>query len=481
MVYNQELKNQAKQYKKIEEEYSELYYDFENPYIKINPYKNNPLVGIIKFETEKLSKIKLVLKAKDYFGSDYIQEFQKFEIDHTIEVKYLYENTNNFLELISEDENGKIKRKELLIKTEDLKSKYPIVRPNKTYNENKFLLLEYGAHGVGRIPMIIDTLGNIRGGLEVQNYLANILINQNENFVWAKRNKIYEYNILGKLIKVIEMGIYTAHHDIQQKPDGNYLVTVNKKGSILKQNNEKIKTVEDYIIEITPEGKIIKEWDLKKIMDTQRKVIANLKEDWIHVNSIFYDEEKNEIVVSANFQGIFGVDYNDNLTWIISDPSGYNERFKDKLLSKDESDSNFKFPYGQHEATKLENGNILAFDNNAIHFDWGGGLGSNLKKLVPENNEYSRAVEYRVDSENMKVYQEWEYVDKKLFSDVISGVKKYGDDYLITYGYLKDQNSNKYGKVRKVNKNKEIEYDFDIIYRSNNGASLYRSQILDLD
>jgi len=81
----------------------------------------------------------------------------------------------------------------------------------------------------------------------------------------------------------------------------------------------------------------------------------------------------------------------------------------------------------------------------------------------------------------MKVYQEWEYVDKKLFSDTISGVKKYGDSYLITYGRLKDQNGNWYGKVRKVNKDKEIEYDFDIIYRDNNGAALYRSQILNLD
>ncbi|MGL5965464.1 MAG: aryl-sulfate sulfotransferase, partial [Fusobacteriaceae bacterium] len=358
----------------------------------------------------------------------------------------------------------------------NLKSEYPVIISKNINEFREFILLEYGSYGEkGKKPVIIDSFGNIRGGLETDNYFENSIINKNNNFVWAKNNKIYEYNILGKLIKVIDMKEYSAHHDIQQKPDGNYLVTVNKKGSILEQNNEKISTVEDYIIEINSEGRVIKEWDFKKIMDTERKVIANSKEDWIHINSVFYDKEKNEIVVSANLQGIFSVDYNNNLKWIISDPTGYSEKFESKLFLKDEKNLDFKFPYGQHEATKLENGNILTFDNNIIHFEWGGEL---LKKLVPENNEYSRAVEYKIDIQNMKIYQEWEYVDKSLFSDTISGVKKYGDSYLITYGRLKDKNGNWYGKVRKVNKDKEIEYDFDIIYRDNNGAALYRSTIL---
>lgn len=471
-----QLKNDKENEIKIERDYAKLYHDLENPYIRINPYGRNQMSALIKFETEEPSKIKLRIKDKYSFDNDILQEFEEFKIQHDLEVKYLYPDSENKIELIVQDEKGNVQKKELIIKTENLKSDYPVIVSREIRNSKELILLEYGSYGEkGKKPLIIDSFGNIRGGLETNNYFENSIINQNKNFVWAKNNKIYEYNILGKLIKVIDMGVYSAHHDIQQKPDGNYLVTVSKKGSVLEQNNEKISTVEDYIIEITQEGKIVKEWDFKKIMDTERKVIANLKEDWIHINSVFYDEEKNEIIVSANLQGIFSVDYNDNLKWIISDPTGYSERFKDKLLSKDETSQEFKFPYGQHEATKLENGNILAFDNNIIHFEWGG---ESLKKLVPENNEYSRAVEYRVDSKNMKVYQEWEYVDKNLFSDTISGVKKYGDSYLITYGRLKDQNGNWYGKVRKVNKDKEIEYDFDIIYRDNNGAALYRSTIL---
>ncbi|MGL5963682.1 MAG: aryl-sulfate sulfotransferase N-terminal domain-containing protein, partial [Fusobacteriaceae bacterium] len=149
---------------KIQKEYTNLYYNFENPYININPYGRNPMSALIKFETEEPSKIKFILKDKYSSKDDYIEIFDEFKIQHDIPVKYLYADTDNRIQLISEDEKGIIQKKDIIIKTENLKSEYPVIISKNINEFREFILLEYGSYGEkGKKPVIIDSFGNIRG------------------------------------------------------------------------------------------------------------------------------------------------------------------------------------------------------------------------------------------------------------------------------------------------------------------------------
>lgn len=126
-----EIKNQIKEdtknEEKIKKEYTKLFYDFENPYIKVNLYGRNPLSVIIKFETEAPSSVKVVLKNKSFAKKDYVQRYDKFTKEHIIYLGYLYADAENIIELIIEDEDGGFQKKEHKIKTESLMSRYPVI------------------------------------------------------------------------------------------------------------------------------------------------------------------------------------------------------------------------------------------------------------------------------------------------------------------------------------------------------------------
>ena len=70
----------------------------------------------------------------------------------------------------------------------------------------------------------------------------------------------------------------------------------------------------------------------------------------------------------------------------------------------------FDWPWGQHAAMVLPNGNIFCYDNGWYrNFSWNG-----------DDDSYSRAVEYEVDHENQTVRQVWQYGEER-GSEIYSG------------------------------------------------------------
>lgn len=310
-----------------------------------------------------------------------------------------------------------------------------------------FILLKYGSYGESqRLGLIIDTDGNIRGGLETGNYFQNILINKNKNFVWAKNNKIYEYNIFGKLIKVIGTKNYNAHHDIYEKSDGNYLITVSKKGSILERKNEKILTIEDYIIEIDKSGNIIKEWDFKKLIKLNDYIAPELYEtynfkgnkkaaihDWAHANAFAYDKKDCSIVVSfRHLNAVIKFEYETGeILWIFADPKNpwLTEELKAKLLKVKNKNI---YVYGQHAVKVLEDGNILLYDNGNYRDLYSRGIVTSSDDYNPTNNK-TRAIEFKVQNQTAELV--WEYVAQDIYTPFVGDVNKLEENhYFISFG-----------------------------------------------
>jgi arylsulfate sulfotransferase len=169
------------------------------------------------------------------------------------------------------------------------------------------------------------------------------------------------------------------------------------------------------------------------------------------MNGLAYDPSDNSIIVSGKNQGVAKISWDDELIWIMSPKkdwgvAGRNEDGLDTnpfLLTGINSEGNlyseevqvgkvsppdFDFPWGQHAPAVLPNGNLVLFDNGY------------MRNFVAKVN-YSRAVEYKVDKENLTVQQVWQYGKERgneFFSMLISDVDYLpsSKNILVTSGFI---------------------------------------------
>jgi len=156
-----------------------------------------------------------------------------------------------------------------------------------------------------------------------------------------------------------------------------------------------------------------------------------------HINAVDYDSANDLLILSARHQdAIIAIRKAEKeIAWILGDPSGWeNQSSRDLLLTP--VGEGFEWQYGAHECTFLSDGSILLFDN---------GFGGRVKMPEVENaladsENYSRAVIYRVDEENMTVEQVWQYgkeLGAKYYSNSRSGVIATDEEknaYFINFG-----------------------------------------------
>ena len=114
----------------------------------------------------------------------------------------------------------------------------------------------------------------------------------------------------------------------------------------------------------------------------------------------------------------------------------------------------FEWSTGQHSLNILENGNLLLFDN---------GLDRNWKK----EDTYSRAVEYKIDEENLTIQQVWEYGKVRgldMYSPITSSVEvlKQTNNRLIVAGNVRKGNLPPHTKIV------EVTYpDSEVVFEAN--------------
>ena len=199
-------------------------------------------------------------------------------------------------------------------------------------------------------------------------------------------------------------------------------------------------TVEDNpIIEFDSEGNLLNIWPLVDLLDTSRIGYYSLNQrplgfDWAHVNSVIHDPRDNSIVISLRHQDAL-VKFSRStggLKWILGTHANWSSKYQPFLLTP--AGEPFEWQYHQHAAEITPSGTILVFDNGntrASPFDG--------KEKTPPRINYSRAVEYAIDEQNMEVRQVWEYgknIPKPLYAGHIGDanwMKKTGN-VLITFG-----------------------------------------------
>ena len=288
-------------------------------------------------------------------------------------------------------------------------------------------------------PFIFDSEGVIRWYLDFTDHpsLSSLFFDNgverlaNGNLFFGDRphGRIVEVDMLGNIVQTWPMPGYEFHHHVLEKPNGNFLVTVDKQGE---------PTVEDYIIEIDRiSGATIREWNLKESLDYARREwptnFGDQNVDWFHANGLAYDPLDDTIIVSGRTQGTVKLTNTNEVVWILAPHRGWgtagdgaNLSFKllspldkngalirDPLVVDGTSNhADFEWAWYQHAPEIMPDGSLLLFDN-----------GDNRNYGVSEL--YSRAVHYVIDQQAMTVQQRWQYGKERGadgFSRIVSDV-----------------------------------------------------------
>ena len=410
-------------------------YTYQNPKVIVNPYGNSPLTALVIFETNYLTAPSITVVGKDErttFKNTFIPGKT-----HVLPIYGLYPNTLN--KVILEVNNIATT---LEIQTDALPEDMILptnVKADKNLTSNDLYFVTPSSKGY---TTGYDVNGDVRWYL-TDNYLWDIKRLQNGHLMLSSSRLInppyyttglVEIDLMGKIYYEYDLpGGY--HHDVFEMENGNLLVA---------SNDFESGTVEDFVVLVDRKnGKILKTWDLKNILPTTYGTNEYATEyDWFHNNSVWYDKNTNSITLSGRHQdAVINIDYETSeLNWIIGDPNGWNAEYLKYFFT---GSYNFEWQYAQHAAMMLPNGNIFLFDN-----------GNNRSKIKDEyidaNNNYSRAVIYKISTDNMTIEEVWEYgkeLGASFYSPYISDV-----DYLENNHYLilSGGNSMKDGKYLNV-------------------------------
>ncbi len=269
-----------------------------------------------------------------------------------------------------------------------------------------------------------------------------MLVNGNMAYQYERSGVMYEIDMLGNIVRrwhstgipkdgipadSIPVETDTFHHNFDQKPDGNFLIlsTEVRKFDAYPSSESTVpsptapsEVIGDVILEVEPTGKIVRQAKLFDLVDPMRigydslgtffyaqvyaKVLKAPAKDWSHTNSVFYDAKTDNLVLSSrHLDFVYKLDLKTGkLKWILGNHDGWSER-EQPLLLKPIGD-NFKWQYHQHAAKVTPQGTILLFDNGNFRARPG-------QERQPADQNYSRAVEFKVDEAAMTVEQVWSY------------------------------------------------------------------------
>ncbi|MCY4282172.1 MAG: aryl-sulfate sulfotransferase [Gammaproteobacteria bacterium] len=212
----------------------------------------------------------------------------------------------------------------------------------------------------------------------------------------------------------------TLHHQPHELPDGNFLAfTAN--GYPMQDwytseadpdaPREDAMVMADSIVIFTPEGEQIWTWDTMDYLDPWRLGRDTFwsywwtrgfdqYRDWTHGNGLSYDARDDSILVSLrNQSAILKIDKKTKeIKWILGHHRNWPEHLRDKLLTPV---GDLLWPAYQHNPRVTHAGTIILFDNRP----YSGAMA--FEDYPPLAENFSRAVEYKVDEANMTVQQVW--------------------------------------------------------------------------
>ncbi len=403
----------------------------DNPVVIVNPYRISPLSALIQFTTQQEEEVTITVVGKTE-ATSLITKHPK-TTNHLIPIIGLYSDQETTVKI-----NCGKTTKTLTIQADKIPddAAIPQALTNKTKEKNVLYFTTPASKGY---VSGYDTNGDLRFIITEKmvwdvNQLSDGMITMGTNRIISSpyyTTGFVTMDFLGHIDKEVSLpGGY--HHDIDELPNGNYLVA---------SDDFHKTTVEDVVVEVDKNtGEIVKSFDLSKIMqlddnasDTMEdgKNLDWTKKDWFHNNSVDYQPDNNTLTVSGRHQDCVAViDYDTKkLLYIIGSPKGWSEKMQPYFLKP--IGENFEWQWMQHAATWIDKDHIMIFDN-------GVNRSKTKEGAIDANDNYSRAVVYKVDVDKKEITQVYQYGKERgssYYSPYICDVDYLGKNhYLVTSG-----------------------------------------------
>lgn len=378
-------------------------FTFNAPLVIQDPYQRAPLTALLIFDTPEDSQVSVQVPGRGR-GTGVETTLPGYRRHHEIPVYGLYAGMLNQVTLSFVTLQGDSGQTTVDLQTEAL----PVYLQSL---EIATLDLERYSPGFNFTSLehkpVYDLEGAVRWystqrSWEVFTPLKNghFLFTYTEGEV--EGNILTEEDLLGRIYAIYEVpdGI---HHDVIELPSGNLLLTSSDLGS---------DTIEDTLLELDRASGHWRRWiDLKETLDPGRpRQVEGLADgDWLHLNSLAYDDSDGTIILSSKGQSaVIKLSYPGlKIQWILGPHDNWSQKFQPYLLSPLGED--FTWSWSQHHATlygsrtageaRLE---LLLFDN---------GLYRSFESADAYDPQdwYSRVVHYEIDEDNLTVSQTWEY------------------------------------------------------------------------
>ena len=223
----------------------------------------------------------------------------------------------------------------------------------------------------------------------------------------------------GDVANSVAIDADSLHHQPHEMPNGNFLALTANARKIDDYYTDIVdpeaprktqRVVGDKIVEFTPTGKIVWDWNTFDYLDTKRVGYGLLEPywwvrgyprhlDWTHGNGVAYDAHDDSVIVSLRHQdAILKIDRSTKeIVWILGDHAGWNSGLEKKLLTRV---GDFGWPYHGHNPRITGEGTFIMYDNGIV-----GAIPPEPRK--PANVCFARGVEFQVDRGKLEVREIW--------------------------------------------------------------------------
>ncbi len=446
-------------------------YTVEEPYIVENPYGRNGLSAYVVIPTDQAVKYSYTVKGKTEETS-FSYSVDEYEQNPMIPVVALYNNYTNSVFVTLENEAGDVSKYKYSIRVspevdEDTANGIEINSSDEeAYQEvvsGQFIFdgqtngydsdgeLRFTGLSTYRNVFMNPINGKFLVGYDKESYLPM------EYFA----SRVFEMNFIGKFntdFQLVAPDGYGFHHDMI------YDENTNKYYALMSYSDSE----DTYSTDGYGEGFIgiydAETLEFEKMINTAENIPSDILvgpeslENDIHYNSIAYNDERNEIIVSSRSTGaLYGIDSETgDFNWVLDNPETLTGSQKDIAL--DPVGDNMTYTHGQHSVYLRDNSKyadyigdnkfvVSVFDNNYVQYDENGNLKYStldgnqdsvpLETINPENVQnleggVSRIVTYAVDVDN-NTFEVLEDYDLSALANWTSNVYDVLDEYYVSY------------------------------------------------
>jgi arylsulfate sulfotransferase len=417
------------------------------PVLRPNPNPAVPLAARIAVQTDEPSRVELGFKDGDRSWT--VLAAPELDTSHLVPVLGVRADRTTYLWVTALDDAGNARTWEapLAFTTPPLDDDFPPVivtaREPDLMEPGVTLFSATSSRFEDGFLVIVDDEGEVVWSYRTPDFVGCSLRISNGNLLYISgRYKLTEIDMFGDPVNIwwasrlhgdeappgaIQVAVNSFHHDVIELPPGDEadFAVMSSELRVMPDypadetdptiTTRSANVVGDVIVEMRRDGTVVRELRIFDVLDPYRINYNSLGEfwtpvyelddtdDWNHGNAVFHDRaDESYVYSSCNLGAVvhFGR-YDQHLDWILGAHDGWRAPWDQALLTPIGSGP-FEWPYFQHAPEITSAGTILLFDN-------GKGRSVTPDPPMPENQQYSRAVEFRVDPIEMTVEQVWAF------------------------------------------------------------------------